>query len=423
MSTDPILPLHRFTSRRPPVVLLGGVNLVRAAGLAGIPAIVASANPEEPAFASRYCVARCHLPSFERPDAVAKALAELGHRLTSHLGRRVPLVYGGDAALEVIYSHRERLQRYFLFLVNEPRVAHALIAKDRFQKLAHARRLPVPAELHWEGDGPGTVKGTAAPVLVKPRNKADWHQSTLCQRLFAGDGKARIFASGAEAAAEPDVALFHEQLTFQRYIPGGDEDHWSYHGFADEHGEVRVSFVGRKLRTFPTVTGESAFIELAYEDSLSALGREIARTIPLRGVFKMDFKRDPGDGRWYLLEINARFNLWHYLGAVNGLNLVQVVYDFLVDGVIPGERAYGTRYRWLALGLDYKAYRELAARGELTAAAWLRSILTAPKVHNLFAWDDPGPWLHTWKARLARRLDRGSARFVLALRQWRSTAS
>src|SRR5690242_18024050 len=46
MPNAPTLPEHVFD--RIPVVLLGGVNLVRALGLAGIPAIVASPKEDEP---------------------------------------------------------------------------------------------------------------------------------------------------------------------------------------------------------------------------------------------------------------------------------------------------------------------------------------------------------------------------------------
>ena len=58
MATRIDFPVHQFDPRRPPVLLLGGVNLVRTLGLAGIPAIVASSDPHEPAFASRHCVGR-----------------------------------------------------------------------------------------------------------------------------------------------------------------------------------------------------------------------------------------------------------------------------------------------------------------------------------------------------------------------------
>lgn len=409
-------------SERPPVVLLGGVNLVRALGLAGIPVIVATWDPAEPALRSRHCRGRVMLPRPDPTGAAATALAEVGARLAGDAGRRIPLMYGSDAALELVHAHRERLARRFAFLLPDPEVAGALLSKDRFAAFARHRGLPVPRSLAWDGDGPGSVRGTAAPVLVKPSDKAGWHDSALCRELFGGTAKARVFPTGAEAFADAGVAQHHRDLTFQEFVPGGDEDHWSYHGFADGNGTVLASFVGRKIRTFPTTTGESAFIEIAREESLEAAGRKVAQRCPLRGPFKMDFKRDPRDGRWHLLEINARYNLWHYLGAVNGVNLPRAAYDYMLHGRRPADAVAGTRYRWLALGLDYKAYREMAARGEISAPRWAASILASRNVYDLFAWSDPGPWLASWGGRLVRRARRAT-REAAALRPWRSTAS
>jgi predicted ATP-grasp superfamily ATP-dependent carboligase len=339
------------------------------------------------------------------------------------MGRRVPLMYGSDEALGLVQANRERLQRYFLFLVPEPDVGSALISKDRFAAFARHRGLPVPRSLTWDGDGPGSVRGTQGEVLVKPCDKADWHHSALCRALFNGDGKALVFESGEAAAANPLVAEHHRALTFQEYVPGGDDALWSFHGFADERGTVLASFVGRKIRTYPTLTGESAFIEIAEDASLEAVGREVALRCPLKGPFKMDFKRDPRDGRWHLLEINARYNLWHYLGAVNGLNLTQVAYDYLLRHERPAGRRADTRYRWISLDLDFKAYRELSGRGELTFARWAGSLLCSRSVSNLFSWSDPLPWVSLWRRRITRRVARIPALLFGSHRSWRSSAS
>ena len=421
MPTQISLPLHRL--ERIPVLLMGGVSLVRALGLAGIPAIVASHDLGEPAFGSRYCVGRCLLPPPDHAQAAVDALVNIGDRLSAMYGRRVPLMYGNDDYLGLIHAHRDRLERYFLVLLNDAEVADALLVKNRFQGFAESRGLPVPRSLQWEGYGPDTLAAAAGPVLVKPSNKADWHESLLRKRLFH-DGKALIFASGREAAAEPGVTMFRDQLTFQEYVPGGDACIWSFHGIADDEGNVLDSFIGRKLRTYPTRTGESSYIELDHDDDLHALGSEIAAKVPLKGVFKMDFKKDSHSGRWNLLEINARFNLWHYLGAQNGVNLLRVAYDYLLEGTRPAKpRDYATRYRWLSLDLDMRAFRELNARGELGVFAWLASIVFSRKVYNVFAWRDPGPWLRFWAFRFVRRWNRGAERLLSMVRQWRSTAS
>jgi D-aspartate ligase len=408
----------QFDPRRPPVLLLGGINLVRTLGLAGIPAIVASSDPHEPAFASRYCVGRCAIPPFDSGEAVVDALVSLGDRLTVALGRRVPVMYGSDGALEVLHAHRERLQRYFLFLVSDRDIGRALNAKDAFARLAEDRALPVPRELSWD-----ELERADHEVLVKPRVKIDWYGSTLRERLFNGEGKARVFASGAQLRANPVACHYRDQLIFQEFIPGDDTCLWSYHGFADENGQVLASFVGRKIRTYPVGNGESAFIEMSEEPALEAVGRDVAAKLPLKGVFKMDFKRDPRDGRWLLLEVNARFNLWNYLGAANGVNLMQAAYDYLVDGTAPAPLPVRNMYRWLSFQLDFKAFRELSSRGELGLGSWLYSLLDSRNLYNVFSWRDPLPWVMFWTSRFTRRGGRAAGRVAGLVRQWRSTAS
>src|ERR671914_2870820 len=88
--------LRRFHPQRPPVLLLGGLNLVRALGLGGVPAIVASPEPHSPALASRFSHGSLLLPALERRDAVLETLVRAGERLADALGRRVPLFYGND---------------------------------------------------------------------------------------------------------------------------------------------------------------------------------------------------------------------------------------------------------------------------------------------------------------------------------------
>jgi predicted ATP-grasp superfamily ATP-dependent carboligase len=420
MAIKPSLPEHVFD--RIPVVLLGGVNLVRSLGLAGIPAIVASPKEDEPGFASRYCSARCLLPPYSLGDAAADALVAIGERLLTQYGRRVPLFYGGDDGLKLIYANRERLQRYFLLLLNDEQVARAMLSKDGFQEFAQRRGLPVPAALHWEGTGASSVAGHAGPVVVKPSNKDGWSDSHLRKRAF-GRAKALVFPSGADAAADTVLAHFRDQLTVQEYVSGDDTCNWSFHGFADEKGHVLHSFVGHKLRTCPPDNGESAYIELAANEELRALGTRLAACLPLKGIFKMDFKRDARTGRWYLLEVNARFNLWQYLGAANGINLMQTAYDYLLEGKRPGQTGYFTDKRWLSLELDARAFRDLRREGKLSLAGWLASLAASRKVYNLFAWSDPGPWASFWARRMTRLGTRAPARFLTMVRQWRSTAS
>src|SRR2546429_9796324 len=88
--------LRRLSPHRPPVMLLGGINLVRALGLADIPVIVASAQRFTPAMASRYCSGRLPLPPLpQRAAGVERPLAA-GKILPGEVCTRRPLIYGDD---------------------------------------------------------------------------------------------------------------------------------------------------------------------------------------------------------------------------------------------------------------------------------------------------------------------------------------
>ena len=381
---------------KPPVVLLGGLNVVRALGLAGIPVIVASCEGRKPSMASRYCTGVWELPPIADREAVVDELIEKARTL----GERVPLFYDNDDRLALVQDYRDALAPHFSFLLNEKGLAEDLLEKSRFQALAERTGLPVPRRIAWE-----ELAEEEGPVLVKPKTRTAWDHSAIRLQLFGGAGKARVFAHGKQAMANPLVVQLADSLSFQEYVPGGDDAIWSYHGFAAPGGDVLASFVGRKIRTYPALTGDSSYLALAKDKMLEKLGRAIAARLGLAGVFKMDFKRHPDSGRYYLFEINTRFNLWHYLGAASGVNLAAVAYDYLLDGTRPFPAEARIGLRWLHFAYDRKAYRQLKSRGEITTAQWIWSLLQAPKVYDVWAWSDPWPLFVSLKKKLIEKAD------------------
>jgi D-aspartate ligase len=384
-----------------PVILLGGLNLVRALGQAGIPAVIASSERRTPAMASRYCAGSIDLPPFGDREAVVETLI----RASRTVGGRPPLFYDNDDRLALVQDYRAALSPHFALLLNEPELGEVLLDKARFQSLAERQGLPVPRRIDWEA-----LDAEDGPVLVKPKVRTAWDNSSIRVQLFGRAGKARVFANGREARATALVAQLAGQLSFQEYVPGGDDAIWSFHGFAAPGGEVLAWFIGRKIRTFPALTGDSSHLRLARDGGLAALGRNIAARLGLAGVFKMDFKRHPESGRYYLFEINTRFNLWHYLGAKNGVNLPQVAYDFLTTGNRPARSVAKTRYRWLCLRYDWLAYKDLQRRGELGLGGWIASLAYRPMLYDIFSWRDPMPFVRYWATRIraaaARRMHR-----------------
>ena len=381
-----------------PVILLGGLNIVRALGHAGVPVIVATQDPRAPSTASRYCAGVIELPPLSDRDGVVEALV----RAARPYGAKLPLFYDNDDRLALVQDCRAALGPHFALLLNEPPLADALLEKSRFQALAERTGLPVPRRIEWPA-----LDAERGPVLVKPRTRTAWDNSSIRLQLFGGAGKARVFANGREARGNALVAQLAAGLQFQEYVPGGDDAIWSFHGFAAPGGEVLASFVGRKIRTYPALTGDSSYLRLARDEGLEALGRRISARLGLAGIFKMDFKRAP-DGRCCLLEINTRFNLWHYLGAANGVNLPAVAYRYLTEKKIPQKSIASVRYRWLCLREDWRAHQE----GQVNLVEWVRSLAYLPMAYDLFAWTDPLPFVRYWTARIRSALSRRMPRWL-----------
>lgn len=141
----------------------------------------------------------------------------------------------------------------------------------------------------------------------------------------------------------------------QEFIPGGDDHIISFHGYSNEHSDLLGWFISRKIRTYPRDTGESSLLEsLPPDDHKRFIGvaQRAVRQFGLKGAFKLDFKQHEQTGEYHLLEINCRFNLWHYLGTANGINLPMVACQYLTGRYVPNHNRYQTRFCWINLHLD-----------------------------------------------------------------------
>lgn len=381
---------------RPPAVVIGDLTLIRPHGMAGIPVIVATRDPGDVALRSRYVRGARVLPA--EPRLAVDALLDLGDRLYRALGRRVPLVYGTDRELDLLYRHREALSRRYLFVLNEPDLAWSLLDKERFSRLCVEAGVRSPRTVGGS-DGLSGLDALREPLLVKPRRKSGG--KAPFKELLGADAKARVFATRRELTEHPAFALLRGELIVQEYVDARATDLVSFHGFADEGGRLLASFCGRKLRTYPAFAGESSLVEVSLDAEVDAAGQDIAARLGLRGPFKIDLARDAGSGELYALEVNARYTLWHYLGAAAGVNLPAVAYDLLVHGRRPAVPPRPTRrLRWLNLYRDWLAFREQRG-GELTLPAWLRSVARPGAVYEAFAWEDPEPFAR-WAGEMVR---------------------
>jgi len=396
----------KLPSSMPAAVVLGDLSLVRP--LSSVRVVVATGDDSHVVRHSRHVHTVWPLPA-HGPNSRAAELSgilALGRRLLGRLGTRVPLFYGSDWHLELLYRNREELSECFLFQLNDDELAWTLHDKARFYAHCEQIGIRVPRMLLTGAEDDATAERVLnqwkVPLLVKPKCKP--YPVELRSLGFSQGSKARAFASGQALVAERALLELRDQLVIQELVPNRAQDLYSFHGFCGDDGRLLASFCGHKLRTFPNFGGESAFIELVKDTQLDGQGREVVEKLQLKGPFKIDLVRDPRTGQLLTLEVNARFSLWNYLGAAHGVNLPRVAYDYLVEGRTPARPPdYTPRFRWLDAYRDYLAFRQGGAGG-LGLLGWLLPIVSAPCIYDTFAWDDPLPCLGWWSQIFRRRL-------------------
>ncbi len=371
-----------MTGPRPCACVLGSMDLVRPLGLAGIRCVVAARAGAPPRF-SRFTAARLEWTDpWRHPDVLARTLLAFGAAQAA----RPVLFYEEDGDLLFISRWRDALARAFHFVVPDATLVEDLVDKERFQQVAGVLNLPVPSARRCDPatERPGEL-GLRFPVVLKPltRRPESWDP-------VAGGAKALRVDTPAELAALwQRLAAAGLPLLAQELVAGAEQRIESYHAYVRPGGEVVGEFTGRKIRTWPLERGESTALELTDAPDVAALGRDVLARLRFAGVAKLDFKRDPA-GRLWLLEINPRFNLWHHLGAVAGVNLPALVYADLTGAHATSRTPTRARAgaRWCRPWVDWRAAR---ATG-LPLWRWAPWAL-ACDAKSVVAWDDPLPLL------------------------------
>jgi D-aspartate ligase len=301
-------------------LLLGDRDLAATLYAAGLPVTVVSRRSDALRY-SRYVRGWLESP-YSGEDELVETL--LGYAANS--ARPLVLYYQTDDALLFTSRRRKELSEGGLrFAIPEPDLVERLINKAAFQELASKLGLPIPkAHVLPVTAGGSNSMVMALPVLVKPlRRDSSWEA--------ANAGKAVLVRDRREfKELLMSLRPTHSHVLVQDHIPGPESRVESYHVYIDSAGSIVGEFTGRKLRTFPASFGYStALITTSAEDVVTE-GRKIVSTLRLRGVAKIDFKRDPA-GKLWLLEVNPRFNLWHRLGAIAGVNIPALVFQDLLE--------------------------------------------------------------------------------------------
>jgi D-aspartate ligase len=390
---------RRTTPPPSPAVVLqasgpNALGIIRSLARAGVPVIACDHDPHAMGLRSRY--ARAHLTAdpLAEPERFVADLAALGRTLPA----RGVLFATHDEALSALGPREERLAEWFHRPWSPWPVMSRVLDKAAQHAAARAIGFPVPAtvEPRDEGDLAAIALELRFPVVLKPRNAPEFRRRFRRQVLEVSRPEALPAAWAAAAPYGPQAS---------EVIPGGDERIWSLGSYRDAAGRPLASFTGRKLRQWPPRFGTGRVAEAQWDPALAARGHRLLDALGYHGISQLETKRDPRDGRDYLIEVNARSWLWVGLATAVGVNLPYAAYLDAVGRPRALPDGHRGDVRWALLTRHLAASPGEIRRGEWTTAELLRS-LRPPLVDGVLDLRDPRPALAlhgTYLARLRRR--------------------
>ena len=197
------------------------------------------------------------------------------------------------------------------------------------------------------------------------------------------------------------------QMMLQEYIPGPPINHYFIDGFVDRFGAVRALFARRRLRMSPPDFGNSTLmvsVPVAETGDAEATLRTLFADIGYRGIFSAEFKRDPRDGVFNLIEVNAR--PWWYVefAARCGVNVCSLAIRDALGEPIETISEYAVGRRCVFPYYDSQAVRVELSAGRLGLLGWARSWLGA--YQPVFRWSDPLPAVSEAAALIRERFAR-----------------
>src|SRR5512133_2020121 len=169
-------------------------------------------------------------------------------------------------------------------------------------------------------DIPRSEPGTF-PVIVKPDRSVEF------KRRY----KRQAFRCETPAELEEALARTEEfGPIVQELIPGGDDTLYTVGSYLDADGRPLGVFCGRKLRQTPRGVGTCRVGEAVWVDEPVDAALRLLRAFEYFGLSQVEFKRDPRDGSFKLMEINPRLWQWHSLAAACGVDFPQIAYADLL---------------------------------------------------------------------------------------------
>lgn len=368
---------------------LVGIQTARILAARGVP-VIAIGDPRHPFCRTNVCESILHVET--KGKELIDALVELGPTLG---GEKAVLVPCSDEPVLLIARERERLEPWYHVPLPETAVVETLLDKDSFVEFAQENGFPVPLTLTLGSREEAAEAGErlSFPCVLKPTARNPRWRNQFEEKGFKVQNTEELLEVYDRAAP------FAEKLIVQEWIEGGEDSLYSCNVYFDAASKPLVTFVARKLRQWPPVTGQSALGEECRNDEVLNITVELFEAARFRGLGYIEMKRDVRTGRHLLVEANVgRPTGRSAIAEAGGVDLLYTMYCDTVGRPLPAnrEQTYGG-VKWIYLRSDVQAALRQWLQGELTLRQWWGT-WRGRKGYAVLSWRDPRPFLFDFMA-------------------------
>jgi D-aspartate ligase len=375
-----------MTSKNVGAVVLGGdfqgLGIARSVGRHGAPVCVIDDEYSISRF-SHYVTHAVRVPDLRDEGHAVEAVLEVGHRL----GLEGWILYPTrDEIVAALSRHRSALTGFFRVPTPDWHSIQWAWDKRNTYRLAEELGIPTPRTYYPQDLNELQAIDIDPPLAIKPAIKEHFIYATKAKAWRAGS-RAELEKRFLDAAA----LVAPGEVMVQELIPGDGCQQFAYCAFF-KNGTAVGSMTARRRRQHPPEFGRaSTFVETVDLPLLEELSQRFLRAIDYYGLVELEYKLDPRDGQFKLLDVNARTWGYHTLGLQAGVDFPYLLFrDQLGGPAAPCRTQPGVR--WIRLVTDVPTCILEMMRGRLAWREFVRS-LTTFEIESVFCREDLLPGL------------------------------
>ena len=382
-SETPYVPGGRSIKSVGAVVVGGdyqGLGIVRSLGRRKVPVCVIDDERSIARF-SKYTTYSVPVDSLRDEQHTVEQILAIGRRLDLEGWVLYPT---REETVAAIARYRSSLTGFFR--VPTPAWDITQWFWDKRNTYRRAKELGIPTPSTWYIRDVSDLEqiDTDPPFAIKPAIKEHFIYSTKVKAWRANSRTElrELFQRAASLVGPGEVMV-------QSLIPGGGTQQFGYGAFFKE-GRALGSMVVRRARQHPPEFGRSStYVETIELPLLEDFSERFLRAINYYGLVELEYKLDPRDQQYKLLDVNGRTWGYHTLGFKAGVDFPSMLFaDQVGEPVEPCRGRPGVK--WIRLVTDVPTSILEILGGRQNWRSYLQSLLKSD-IESVFSGEDPLP--------------------------------